>query len=199
MIKEYFSTIQTYEAVLMILGVVLFLTLIFGFIWLLIKDKLKSTYWFGFLVPIIMIGFANIELITLGKDTFTVKMKTQKVLNNPDSFEFQLELENALNAVPDSSLRSPKQAEILVEANLVLGRLDHAEKVIKKAEEENKVNDQIIIHRDWINENREKLKVPTNPNNLNRPLKPADSFKRIDPRALEHVRNVNPELRVRTE
>jgi tetratricopeptide (TPR) repeat protein len=128
------ESLHLYELVLLIAGAVLFLALVFGLVYSLVKNKpLKNIYWF-FIFPIIMIGFPSIQSFSFENGKVEIKKLTSEVKNNPENEEKRKELEEAITKVdPERIEKDSEASKYIAQAQFELGNIEESEKAIHDA------------------------------------------------------------------
>lgn len=127
---DYLSLI---EIVLMIMGVIIFLVLIFLLIWSVIKKRDIKFLLPFFLIPIIMVGFPSIKSIKWGNGQLEIVKLTAKLSENPHDPEVRDNLDSAITQFKSSSkLHSENALLTLVHAQYTLGKYDSAAVYVKK-------------------------------------------------------------------
>ncbi len=130
--------IQLYELVLMILGFILGLVLIFVFLFMALRGRTNLKLLYGFIAPIVMIGYPSIQSISFSKDVIKIDKLVQKVNENPSDTLAQRELIEQIQTLPKSRcLNSTDALTTIADAQSALGLYDSAKVTIQKAIERN--------------------------------------------------------------
>ena len=140
-----FDGMLLWEIILLLLGVVLFLTIIGGFIYLIKKDKLKTSYGSFFLIPIIMIAFPSIRYVNFMNGLFEINTLTEKWEENPDDTENLKKLEEIIKEEANSPIRTEKELVAQAKANTALENFDEAEKQVETLLEKDPDNEEVKI------------------------------------------------------
>lgn len=126
--------IQLHELILMILGFILGLTLIFIFLYTALKTKPNLKLLYGFIAPLVMIGYPSIKSLEFGKDVIRIDKLVKNVDANPTDTVAQRELVNNLGQLPASRCKTSVDAmTTIANAQASLGLLDSAKVTIQKA------------------------------------------------------------------
>ena len=126
--------IQLYELVLMILGFILGLVLIFVFLYLSLQGRTNLKLLYGFIAPIVMIGYPSIQSISFSKDVIKIDKLVQKVNANPSDTLAQQALIQEIQTLPKSRcITSTDAMTTIADAQSALGLYDSAQVTINKA------------------------------------------------------------------
>jgi ribosomal protein S15P/S13E len=120
-----FEGLYSYEIVLLLLGVVLFLTLLVALLRNVFKDKPYVALIPAFFIPIVMIGYPSIESFKYQDGLFEIQKATNAVQNEPSNPQAQAqlrELQAKVNKIAPRAMADPRAKEILTSAHLVLAR-----------------------------------------------------------------------------
>lgn len=135
--------IQLHELILMILGFILGLTLIFIFLYTALKTKPNLKLLYGFIAPLVMIGYPSIKSLEFGKDVIRIDKLVKNVDANPTDTVAQRELVNNLGQLPASRCKTSVDAmTTIANAQASLGLLDSAKVTIQKALELDEKSDR---------------------------------------------------------
>ena len=102
--------IQLHELILMVLGFILGLVLIFIFLFTALKNKPNLKLLYGFIAPLVMIGYPSIRSIEFGKDVIKIDKLVEKVNANPTDTTVQRELIQNLQELPASRCKTSSDA-----------------------------------------------------------------------------------------
>ena len=130
---SFFNGLYSYEIVLMVLGVLLFITLLFCLPGLLSKGKSYAGMLPFFVVSVAMIGYPSLQSFKYKDGEIDVEKKTQELLKDPTNKELRQSLETQvsnLSARPDASSESKVT---LARAQFALGNQKEAESNLDKA------------------------------------------------------------------
>ena len=126
--------IQLYELVLMILGFILGLVLIFVFLFMALKGRTNLKLLYGFIAPIIMIGYPSIQSISFSKDVIQIDKLIKKVNESPSDTLAQQALIDQIQTLSKSrALNSTDALTTIADAQSALGLYDSAKVTIQKA------------------------------------------------------------------
>jgi len=140
-----FEGMLLWEIILLSLGVVLFLTFIGGFIYLLRKDKLKMSYGGFFFIPIVMIAFPSIRSASFWNGLVEIETLTNEIEENPDATDAIKELEERISKQENAPIRTEEQLETKARANVVLEHYDVAEEQAEEILKKDPENEVAII------------------------------------------------------
>jgi tetratricopeptide (TPR) repeat protein len=128
--------IQLHELVLIILGFILGLVLIFVFLFFALRGKINLKLLYGFIAPLVMIGYPSIQTMEFSKDVIKIEKLVSDVNRDPTDTVAQRALLNSLGALPASRCKtSPYTLYTIAEAQASLGLYDSAKVTINKAVE----------------------------------------------------------------
>jgi hypothetical protein len=116
-----FEGLLSYEIVLLVLGVLLFLALLFLLIFCVITKRSYVGIVPLFLVCIIMLGFPSIQKIKFDNGVLEIEKLTKKVEQNPTNVEAKRELEAKLQKIEGKEISNPSTLRILEKAYTVVG------------------------------------------------------------------------------
>ena len=121
------------EIILMLLGVILFLVLLFILVYQVIK-KMSYKYLLPFfLIPVLMIGFSSIKKISYDNGVIDIEKTTEEVKKNPDNQEARKALSEKIGAIESRAASDPSALVTIAKANLVLGDTVKAHKTVNQA------------------------------------------------------------------
>jgi tetratricopeptide (TPR) repeat protein len=128
--------IQLPELIMLILGFILGLALIFIFIYTALKSKPNLYLLFGFIVPVILIGYPSYKSTQFGKNVEKLEVLVENVNKNPTDIKAQKALIENLEQLPASRCRNSVDAmTTIANAQASLGQYDSAKVTIQKAVE----------------------------------------------------------------
>ncbi len=110
-----------YEIVLLILGVVLFLVLIFAFLYQILHGKKVSALLAFFVLPIAMIGYPSIHSLQYKDGVLTLEKSTQDLLKNPLDAAARAKVEQEVSDLSKRPAKDPKDATIVAKAQFAVG------------------------------------------------------------------------------
>ncbi len=145
--------IKLYELVLMVLGFILGLVLIFVFLFMALRGRTNLNLLYGFIAPLIMIGYPSIQSISFSKDVIKVDKLVQKVNENPTDTLAQRELIEQIQTLPKSRcLTSTDALTTIADAQSALGLYDSAKVTIQRALDRNPNSDKAQQSKEVIQE-----------------------------------------------
>lgn len=166
--------IQLHELVLMILGFILGLVLIFVFLFLALRGKTNLKILYGFIAPLIMIGYPSIQSVSFSKDVVKIDKLIQDVNKNPSDTTAQRALIDQIQTLPKSRcLTSTEALTTIADAQSALGLYDSAKVTIQKAIERDPNSDKAKqskqdIQEKWHIQKEFEQKVDVIKSNINK-------------------------------
>jgi hypothetical protein len=130
---KIFNGLTGGEIILLVLGIILFLALLFILIYMVL-NKRNFKYLIGFfLVPVLMIGFSSIKKISYDNGVIDIEKETKQVNNNPnDKVARKILFENIENMESRAS-SDPSALVTISKARLSLGDTVKAHQSVNKA------------------------------------------------------------------
>ena len=152
--------IQLHELILMVLGFILGLVLIFIFLFTALKNKPNLKLLYGFIAPLVMIGYPSIKSIEFGKDVIKIDKLVEKVNANPTDTTVQRELIQNLQELPASRCKTSSDAlAAIANAQASLGQYDSARVMSQRAVDLDKNNEKAIESNKIITEKWQMQKL----------------------------------------
>lgn len=192
-----FDGLQLYELVLLALGTILFLVLIFGFLYNLIKGKSITALLGFFVFPIAMIGFPAIQKIQIDGTVVSIEKATDQLLANPTDADVRKTLQEEVEKVTAKPISNPRTLTVLAKAQYALGNEKRAENTLQKALDTNPKTPGAIDLKNKITvvKEVEKLasKVEANPNDtaaktkLQQSLSTINEMQIANPKAITEI------------
>lgn len=134
--SKFFAGMLPFEIVLLIMGVIIFLALIFLLIWNdLKKEKIVALLPF-FLIPVILVGYPSVQSVEFKDDGLSIQKYTQDVKADPTDTASIHALTDKLEAFrsnPSRVMNNPEALTTIADAQLALGDLDSAALTIRHA------------------------------------------------------------------
>jgi len=121
------------ETVLLILGIVLFVVLIFAFVYQLTRQRSLGPLLGFFVVPIVMIGYPSIRSIEFKDGVVSIDKTTQQLLSNPTDASVRESLQKQLEQTTRRPIANPKDAAAVAKAQFALGDEQAAALNLQKA------------------------------------------------------------------
>jgi tetratricopeptide (TPR) repeat protein len=145
--------IQLHELILIILGFILGLALIFIFLYTALRSKPNLKLLYGFIAPLVMIGYPSIQSVQFSKDVIKVEKSVEKFNQDPTDTAalnaMRLELEN----LPASRCkRSSDAMTAIAKAQAAMGAFESAKNNIEKAKIINPNNPNVLASEIEIKE-----------------------------------------------
>ena len=126
--------IQLHELILMILGFILGLVLIFVFLSTALRGKTNLKLLYGFIAPLIMIGYPSIQSIQFSKDVIKIDKLVEQVKQNPTDTAATTALITHIQTLPKSRCVTSSDAlSTIANAQAAVGQYDSAKVTIAKA------------------------------------------------------------------
>jgi len=192
-----FEGLYLYEVVLLVLGVILFLTLIFALLYqVLHKRKFTSLLGF-FMLPIAMVGYPSIKSIQYNDGVITLEKTTQELQSKPTDPAARQTLQDQVNRMAARPAASARSLTILAQAQEALGNEASASGNLEKAlqSDPNAVEAKQLQHRIELIKNLTRMssEIEAHPANLEakadlqKSLKETSELKVANPDALVQV------------
>lgn len=124
-----------YEVVLLVLGVILFLVLVFAFLYMVLKGKKVVSLLAFFLLPIAMIGYPSIQSLKYEEGVLTLEKRTQQLLENPQDSTTRQEIHETVSKLSKRPADDPKSATVLAKAQFAIGDEAGASQTLQKVHE----------------------------------------------------------------
>ena len=120
---SFFDGLYSYQIVLLLLGVVLFLVVAGAFLTLVIKGKPFGKLLPFFLIPVLMIGFPGIASLSFQSKIGTLTLATSQLQENPSDTALRQTLQTEVNQTASMPVNDPKALTAIASAQFALG--DH--------------------------------------------------------------------------
>ena len=166
--------IQLHELVLIILGFILGLVLIFVFLFGALHGKPNLKLLYGFIAPLIMIGYPSIQSIEFSKDVIKIDKLVEQVNRNPTDTLATRALINEISTLPKSRCVTSSDAmSTIANAQAAVGLYDSAKVTIQKAVVLNPKSEKVVqskkhIETQWLQQKNFENKVNKLKSNLER-------------------------------
>jgi tetratricopeptide (TPR) repeat protein len=185
------------EVVLLVLGVLLFVVLVFAFGYQLLHQRSLKPLLLFFLLPVLMIGYPTIKSVQYKDGALTLDKLTRELAENPTDVKLREALEEKVKDVAPRVANSPKDTVKLAQAQFDLGHEDEAVRSLERVPASNDSVPEVRELRarlDQVDRLRSLAgKVEANPGDqqsraeLQRNLAAADQVKWANPNALAVV------------
>jgi len=119
--ENAFEGLYFYEIVLIVLGTLLFLALLFGLVFYIIKGRELKKLLLFFLIPIVMIGYPSIQMISIDNGKFEIQKYTYDLKNDPTDTVAINTLTELVNEYDKREFASPELTMAIGEAHSLLG------------------------------------------------------------------------------
>ena len=178
--------IQLHELVLMILGFILGLVLIFVFLFMALRGRTNLKLLYGFIAPLVMIGYPSIQSISFSKDVVKIDKLVQKVNENPADTLAQHNLIEQIQTLPKSRcVTSTEALTTIAGAQSALGLYDSAKVTIQRAAERSPNSEKVQqtqqdIQQKWQIQRTFEQKVESIKSHLNELEKKPSNSKLVD-------------------
>lgn len=121
-----FDGLHSYEVVLMVLGIVLFLILAMVLMLYVYQRRMVSTLLPFFMMPVVMIGFPAFQKISFGNNVVSVEKNLETLAENPGDTKTRAQLMEHLRQVAERPTKDPKVNLTIARAYKTLGQPDRA-------------------------------------------------------------------------
>jgi tetratricopeptide (TPR) repeat protein len=125
--------LYAYEVVMMVLGVLLFLALVFAFVVLVMRGKSYAKLLAFFAVPVVMVGFPGLKSFEFSEGAVKVEKLTRALEENPTDKNVRKSLEQEVADVSARPSTDPQVAVSVARAHIALGDDTAAQAKISKA------------------------------------------------------------------
>jgi hypothetical protein len=129
-----FNGLYGYESIMLVLGVLLFLVLIFVLLRSVVKDQPWGKLVPFFFLPILMIGFPSIKKLSYDDGKIELEKVTHTLSDNPTDTATRRQAEAAIRAVQDRGQQDPGALVALAGAHWALGNYDSSQQLVSKAQ-----------------------------------------------------------------
>jgi tetratricopeptide (TPR) repeat protein len=145
--------IQLHELILIILGFILGLALIFIFIYTALRSKPNLKLLYGFIAPLVMIGYPSIQSVQFSKDVIKVEKSVEKFNQDPTDTAALNAMKAELENLPASRCkRSSDAMTAIANAQAAVGAYETAKATIEKAKAINPNNPNVLASEKEIKE-----------------------------------------------
>jgi hypothetical protein len=117
----FFAGLYSYESVLLVLGVILFLVLLIALLRFVFTNKPYLQLLPFFLLPIAMIGYPSIQSIEYNNGLVTIQKTTDELVKNPNDQTLRANLQVAVNHVSSRPAPSDQATAYIAKAQFALG------------------------------------------------------------------------------
>lgn len=128
-----FDGMYSYEAVLMVLGVLLFAATLFAFLVLLWQGKPFARLLGFFVIPVVMIGYPGIQSFEFSQGVLKISKYADDLEKNPTDSAARNALSNDLAGLAPRPTSNPAALAIIARAEIALGRNAEAQANVSKA------------------------------------------------------------------
>ena len=129
-----FTGLYGYEIIMLVLGVVLFLVLIFILLRSVVKDQPWGKLVPFFLLPIFMIGFPSFKKLSYDDGKIELEKATHSLSANPTDTTTRKQTEEAIRVVQGRGQQDPGALVAIAGAHWALGNYDSSQQLVIKAE-----------------------------------------------------------------
>jgi len=151
---QFFEGLLFYELVLLVLGVLLFLVLLFALIYSIIKKRDLKVLALFFVLSIIMIGYPSIQKIKFDNGVVELEKRTRELKENPANTAAQNELTKSLSEIEKRPTTNPTTLVKIADAQAAIGDTAKALKNIR---------DALAVQPDLPQANRLRKRIETPP------------------------------------
>jgi len=121
-----FDGLHSYEVVLMVLGIVMFVMLAAVMLLYVYRERKLTALLPFFMLPVVMIGFPAFQKISFGKDVVSVEKALATVEDHPGDTKAREQLEESVKHVAQRPTTDSKVNLTLARAYKALGQRDRA-------------------------------------------------------------------------
>lgn len=159
--SKFFGDMLPYEIIMAVMGVVIFLALVFLLVWMVMKKRSIVTLIPFFLISVVMVAFPTLSSVKVGDFIIDIREKTRLVQDNPTDKEAVQQLNEALVKLNNSSKLSNNSEALVAGANaeIALGEYGSASEKIEKAEKINPEANGLVRTKELI---KEKVEIQEN-------------------------------------
>ncbi|HVU56293.1 MAG TPA: hypothetical protein VHD83_14610 [Puia sp.] len=129
-----FNGLYGYEVIMLVLGVMLFLVLIFILLRSVVKDQPWGKLVPFFLLPIFMIGFPSFKKLSYDDGKIELEKATHSLSDDPTDTTIRKQAEAAIRSVEGRGQQDPGALVALAGAHWALGNYDSCQQLVMKAE-----------------------------------------------------------------
>ena len=123
---DIFEGLKSHERILLVMGMVLFVALLFLLIYYAVKRVPFKGFLPFFLIPIVMVGFPGIQKITFDNGIVGIEKLTEEVEQDPTNTTAKKELETRLKAIENRPISQSANLKILERAYSAVGNQQKA-------------------------------------------------------------------------
>jgi hypothetical protein len=129
-----FTGLYGYEIIMLVLGVVLFVVLIFILLRSVVKDQPWGKLVPFFLLPIFMIGFPSFKKLSYDDGKIELEKVTHSLSENPTDTITRKQAEDAIQSVEGRGQKDPGALVAIAGAHWALGNYDSCQRLVARAE-----------------------------------------------------------------
>jgi hypothetical protein len=129
-----FTGLYGYEIIMLVLGVVLFLVLIFILLRSVVKDQPWGKMVPFFLLPIFMIGFPSFKKLSYDDGKIELEKVTHSLSSDPTDTATRKQAEEAIQSLEGRGQRDAGALVAIAGAHWALGNYDSCQRLVAKAE-----------------------------------------------------------------
>lgn len=166
-----FDGFLLYELILLILGIVLFLVLLFIAVYLMLKGRPVNNILKFFVIPIIMIAWPGIQKVKFLNGLAEIEMLTDRAHQNPEDAEARAALSESLEEIEGRRVTNPATMVKIAHAEVAVGDTLTAYGLLRDAVKKQPDYDLAV----------ERLKAIDTPEIRSRSKKTVPRTKRLDP------------------
>jgi len=128
-----FNGLYGYEAIMMVLGILLFVVLLFALLRNVVKDKPIGPLSFFFVLPILMIGFPSFQKISYDDGKLELDKAAHSLSADPTDSASRQQVELEVQKLQGRAEGDPKGLVALANAHWALGNYDSSQLLTAKA------------------------------------------------------------------
>ncbi len=128
-----FDGLYLYEVVLLVCGVLMFIGLLAGLLWMIFSNRHYKGLLLFFVLPITMIGFPSITSIQIQDGTIDIEKQTTALQGNPQDAQARATLQAQVAKLETRPFKDPATVTRLARAQFALGNEEKAESTLNTA------------------------------------------------------------------
>jgi cytochrome c-type biogenesis protein CcmH/NrfG len=139
-----FDGLYSYEIVLLVLWVALFLALTVSLVFLIAENRPVAKLFVFFVIPVVMIGYPSIKSIQFSDGIYQVEIDTKTLEHDPANQSMRAELAGTVSTLAARPSSSPATLATIARAQIVLGENKQAQATLQKALQVAPKNPQVL-------------------------------------------------------
>ena len=157
----FFGNMHPYEIIMSVMGVIIFLALVFLLVWMVMKKRSIVVLIPFFLISVVMVAFPTLSSVKVGDFIIDVRDQTKLVSENPTDSIAVKNLIESLNQLANNKKLLTNSDALVAAANaeIVLGEYESASEYLKKGEEINPEAKGLMQTKELL---KEKIEISNN-------------------------------------